>query len=97
MSVLKKNVIANHIGQGWTAMMGLVFIPLYIKYLGIEAHGLIGIFAMLQAWLVLLAIDIRPHNRAAIEAHPMSHRIDMIQGVHCAGNRRTSARERQRL
>lgn len=25
-------------------------------------------------------IDIRPHNRAAIQAHPMSHRIDMIQG-----------------
>lgn len=27
-----------------------------------------------------LDIDIRPHNRAAIEVHPMSHRIDMIQG-----------------
>lgn len=25
-------------------------------------------------------IDIRDHNRAAISAHPMSHRIDMIQG-----------------
>jgi cephalosporin hydroxylase len=25
-------------------------------------------------------IDIRPHNRAAIVAHPLSHRIDMIQG-----------------
>lgn len=25
-------------------------------------------------------IDIRAHNRAAIEAHPMAHRIDMIQG-----------------
>lgn len=25
-------------------------------------------------------IDIRPHNRAAIEAHPMSSRIRMIQG-----------------
>lgn len=25
-------------------------------------------------------IDIRPHNRAEIEAHPMSHRIDMLQG-----------------
>ncbi len=25
-------------------------------------------------------VDIRAHNRAAIEAHPMSHRIDMIQG-----------------
>ena len=27
-----------------------------------------------------LDIDIRPHNRAAIQAHPMAHRIDMIQG-----------------
>ncbi len=25
-------------------------------------------------------IDIRPHNRLAIKNHPMSHRIDMIQG-----------------
>jgi cephalosporin hydroxylase len=25
-------------------------------------------------------IDIRAHNHAAIKAHPMSHRIDMIQG-----------------
>lgn len=25
-------------------------------------------------------IDIRPHNRAAIEAHPMSSRIQMVQG-----------------
>lgn len=27
-----------------------------------------------------LDIDIRDHNRAAIEAHPMAHKIDMIQG-----------------
>ena len=25
-------------------------------------------------------IDIRSHNRKAIQAHPMSHRIDMVQG-----------------
>ena len=25
-------------------------------------------------------IDIRRHNRAAIESHPMSHRIDMVEG-----------------
>jgi cephalosporin hydroxylase len=25
-------------------------------------------------------IDIRAHNRAAIEAHPMAHRIDLLQG-----------------
>ena len=27
-----------------------------------------------------LDIDIRAHNRQAIEAHPMSHKIDMLQG-----------------
>ena len=25
-------------------------------------------------------IDVRPHNRSAIESHPMSHRINMIEG-----------------
>lgn len=25
-------------------------------------------------------IDIRPHNRSAIEGHPMAHRIDLIEG-----------------
>lgn len=27
-----------------------------------------------------LDIDIRSHNRAAIEAHPLAHKIDMVQG-----------------
>jgi cephalosporin hydroxylase len=27
-----------------------------------------------------LDIDIRPHNRAAIEAHPLAHKIEMIEG-----------------
>ena len=31
-------------------------------------------------------IDIRAHNRAAIEAHPMAHRIDMIEGSSIAGD-----------
>lgn len=40
--------------------MGLVFVPLYIKYLGMEAYGLIGIFIMLQAWLALLDMGMTP-------------------------------------
>ncbi len=45
-------------------------------------------------------IDIRAHNRAAIEAHPMVHRIDMIQGSSVAPeivaevNKRASGHER---
>jgi O-antigen/teichoic acid export membrane protein len=57
---LKRNVVANYLGQGWRALMGLAFVPLYIKYLGIESYGLIGLFAILQAWLELLDLGMRP-------------------------------------
>jgi cephalosporin hydroxylase len=33
-----------------------------------------------EAMVLGVDIDIRAHNRAAIEAHPMSRRIEMIQG-----------------
>jgi O-antigen/teichoic acid export membrane protein len=57
---LKLNIIANSLGQGWRVVMTFAFIPLYIKYLGIEAYGLIGIFALLQAWLSLLDMGLKP-------------------------------------
>ena len=63
MTSTKRNIIANYLGSAWNALMGLAFIPLYIHYLGIEAYGLIGVFILLQAWMVLLdmvMVDIRP-------------------------------------
>lgn len=57
---LKRNVIANYLGQGWTALMGIAFIPVYIRYLGIEAWGLVGFMSMLQAWLTLLDMGLAP-------------------------------------
>jgi O-antigen/teichoic acid export membrane protein len=58
--MLKYNLIANLIGQGWTALMGLAFVPLYIKYIGIESYGLIGLFTVLTAWLSLLDMGMTP-------------------------------------
>src|SRR5688572_20783241 len=40
--------------------MGLVFLPLYIRYLGVEAYGVIGLYAVLQAWLSLLDFGMTP-------------------------------------
>ena len=40
--------------------MSLLFVPVYIKYLGIEAYGLIGIYAVLQGWLSLLDMGMKP-------------------------------------
>ncbi len=57
---LKRNIIANYFGQGWAAVMGLAFVPLYILYLGMEAYGLIGLFAVMQAWLTMLDMGMTP-------------------------------------
>jgi O-antigen/teichoic acid export membrane protein len=55
---LKKNITANFAGTFWQALMGLLFIPLYIKYIGMESYGLVGIFATLQAIFGLLDIGL---------------------------------------
>jgi len=57
---LKKNIVANYFGAGWVALMTIAFVPLYIRYLGIEAYGLIGIFAMLQGLFSLLDLGMAP-------------------------------------
>lgn len=56
---LRRNVVANFLGQGWRALMGIAFIPVYIRLLGVESYALIGIFALLQAWLALFDGGLR--------------------------------------
>jgi O-antigen/teichoic acid export membrane protein len=58
MSQIQRNLIANFLGKGWAALMGIAFIPLYIKFMGIEAYGLVGFFTTLQAVLVLLDLGL---------------------------------------
>src|SRR3990172_3106780 len=58
MNVIKRNIVANFGGNIWTGLMGLVFVPLYIHFLGIEAYGLIGIFATLLAVFGLLDMGL---------------------------------------
>lgn len=87
---MKRNVIANYAGQGWRALMGLAFIPLYIKYLGIEAYGLIGIFAILQAWLGLFDLGMKPAlgremARFTGGAHDAQSIRDLLRSVEIIG------------
>lgn len=40
--------------------MSIAFVPLYIRYLGMEAYGLVGLFAVIQVWLGLLDVGMSP-------------------------------------
>ncbi len=51
---LGSNLIAGLFNSIWSALISLAVVPFYLKYLGIEAYGLIGIFVTIQSLLQLL-------------------------------------------
>lgn len=57
---LKRNILANYVSQIYIMVIGIVMVPLYVRYMGVEAYGLVGFFALLQAWFQLLDIGLTP-------------------------------------
>jgi O-antigen/teichoic acid export membrane protein len=85
MAAIKTKIAFTYLGSGWNALMGLVFIPSYISYLGMEAYGLIGAFGLLQAWLALLDLGLSPtigREMARFEAG--AHNSQSIRNLVCS-------------
>lgn len=58
LSVTKKNLAANCVGNGWAAFIAVALIPRYVDFLGVEAWGVVGMFVSLQAICVLLDLGL---------------------------------------
>lgn len=54
----KRNILANYASQLYVTAVGIVMVPLYVQYMGAEAYGLVGFFAMLQVWFGLLDVGL---------------------------------------
>lgn len=57
---LGRNFLAGVANSIWSALISLAVVPFYLKYLGIEAYGLIGFFVTTQALLQLLDMGMAP-------------------------------------
>lgn len=57
---LRRNILANYASQFYVTLIGIVMVPLLVKYMGVEAFGLVGFFAMSQAWFQLLDAGLTP-------------------------------------
>jgi O-antigen/teichoic acid export membrane protein len=55
---LERNTFANLFGVAWSAAVGVLCVPLYIKLMGAEAFGLVGLFITLQSIFVVLDLGI---------------------------------------
>ncbi|MGE5471038.1 MAG: oligosaccharide flippase family protein [Bacteroidota bacterium] len=86
---LKKNIIFNYISQIYVTLIGIFMVPFYIKYLGAEAYGLVGFFAMLQGWFQLLDMGLTPtigretarFNGGGIDALSLRRLLRALEGV----------------
>lgn len=58
MRRLGANTISNIISKLWSTIAIYLFVPLYIKYLGETAYGLVSFFATLQAAMNLLGLGL---------------------------------------
>lgn len=56
--MVRRNIVANFFGSAWQTLVSLIFIPFYVKILGIESWGLIGLFFALQGVLSVLDMGL---------------------------------------
>jgi O-antigen/teichoic acid export membrane protein len=86
---IRSNILANYASQFYVTIIGIVIVPMYIKYMGAEAYGLVGFFAMLQTWFMLLDLGLTPTiaretarlNGGAIDALSYHRLFRALEGV----------------
>lgn len=63
LPLVRHNIIANYSGRILASLLSLAFVPLYIKLMGVQVYGLLGIFMSLNALLALLDMGLSATRR----------------------------------
>lgn len=58
--MIQKNILANFLGKGIVGVLEIIATPFYFRYLGVEFYGLIGIYLLMQAWIMILDVGMAP-------------------------------------
>jgi O-antigen/teichoic acid export membrane protein len=67
--MLSRNIAYGLAASAWTAALGFAVVPIYLKFLGLEAYGVVGFFATLQALFVLLDMGMAPTVGREVARH----------------------------
>lgn len=57
---LKLNIFSSYVSQLYLIIISIAILPIYMRYMGAEAYGLVGFFAMLQGLFSLLDFGLTP-------------------------------------
>ena len=87
--LITRNIAAGYVGQIYATLIGILLVPLYVEYMGVEAYGLVGFFTMLQGWFMLLDMGLTPtigreaarYNGGAIDALALRRLLRAFEGI----------------
>lgn len=60
MNRVRINIVANATSAAWSAVAQIICIPIYLRILGPEAYGLIGLYVTLQLSLQIFDLGLSP-------------------------------------
>jgi O-antigen/teichoic acid export membrane protein len=55
---ISRNIAANFAGTAWAGIMGPALVSVYVRFMGVEAYGLVGLLTTLQAAFALLDLGL---------------------------------------
>ncbi|MEO7433197.1 MAG: oligosaccharide flippase family protein [Dokdonella sp.] len=80
MPKLRTNILSNYAGQIWMAVMAIAFLPQYVRILGLESFGLVGLMLALQS--ISQMFDFGIGGAVNRELSRRSHEPHVLQGMH---------------
>ena len=57
-SIVKRSIVANFLGRGWSSLLSLALVPVYLNFLGIESYALVGLYTTLAMLLNILDLGL---------------------------------------
>ncbi len=59
-STFRRNLFANLAGTSWSALLGILLVPVYLRLMGVAAYGLVGLYVTLQALVQVFDLGLTP-------------------------------------
>ncbi len=88
MSVAR-SIAANYASQLYASGLAILMVPLYIRYMGVEAYGLVGFYAVLQGWFLILDMGVSAtlsrqaarFNAGAVNGFELRRLVRAFEGI----------------
>lgn len=78
-----KNIIANILGRSWSALSNFLFVPLYIKFLGIENYSIISLTLVIAGLMVVLDVGLTASlsREFALSTNSAKNKLDIFSSL----------------